>query len=103
MATVNFTVTKYGKSRGSGAGTIRSSYVRTSGQDTITAAENLEDASGDITMAAGEILAIHSDGALRIAFGGVAATGTTGHYIPASVMVEIEAEDAGTVSAIAAA
>lgn len=102
MATVDFTVTRYAKGRGSGAASIRSSSVRLSGQDTITTVENLEDASGDISIAAGEVLAIHSSAALRIAFGGTAATGTTGHYIPASTLVEIEVEDAGTVSVIEA-
>lgn len=100
MATVDFTVTEYGRNRGSGAGTVRSSRVRLSGQDTITTVENLEDASGDITLAVGEVLAIHSSAALRISFGGVAATETTGHYIPATTLVEIEVADAGTVSVI---
>jgi hypothetical protein len=104
MAVIDFTVTKYATGRGSGAASIRSSRTRISGQDTITTAENLEDASGDITLAAGDILAIHSDVAIRIAFGGTAATGTTGHYIPAAAMIEIEVhgDDAGTVSAIEA-
>ena len=104
MATVNFTVTRYGKSRGAGAATVRSSETRISGQDTITTVENLEYSTGnDLTLAVGEILAIHSDIALRIAFGGTAATGTTGHYIPASQIIEIEVADAGTVSVIEAA
>ena len=102
MATVDFTVTKYAKSRGAGAAAIRSSEVRLSGQDTITTVQNLEDASGDITLAVGDVLAIHSTAALRISFGGVAATGTTGHYIPATTLMEIEAADSGNVSAIEA-
>ena len=102
MATVDFTVTQYGRSRGSAAGTIRSSKVRTSGQDTITTAENIEDASGDIVLSVGEVFAVHSDLPLRVSFGGIAATGTTGHYIPGDVLVEIEVADAGFVSAIEA-
>lgn len=103
MAKVDFTVTKYATGRGSGAASLRSSYVRISGQDTITTVENIENASGDISVVPGEVLAIHTDRALRISFGGVAATSTTGHYIPASTLVEIEVADAGAVSAIEAA
>lgn len=104
MATVNFTVTEYGHSRGSGAASIRSSAVRTSGQDTITTVENLEGASGDIDLAVGEVLAIFSDTALRVAFGGTAVTGTTGHFVPANYMMEIEIAPrmSGTVSVIEA-
>ena len=102
MATVNFTVTKYAKTKGVGAATLPSSKVRTSGQDTITTVDNIEDAGGEITLRVGEVFAVHSDVALRVAFGGVAATGTTGHFIPADVLREIEVEDAGTVSAIEA-
>lgn len=101
MATVDFTVTTYGK--GYSAGTVRSSTVRTSGQDAITTAENLEDAGGDIVLGAGEVLALHCSAAMRVRFGGVAATATTGHYIPAATMVEIECNDPGTVSMIEAA
>lgn len=103
MATVDFTVTEYGKARGSGPATARSSRVRTSGQDAITTVENIEDASGDIILALGEVFTVHADEAIRVSFGGVAATGTTGHYIPAGVQVDIEVNDSGTVSAIAAA
>jgi hypothetical protein len=101
MAKVDFTVTRYAK--GMSAGTIRSSHVRLSGQDTITTVENLEDASGDITLASGDVIAIHTDIAIRVRFGGVAATSTTGHYIPATMLVEIECEDPGAVSVVEAA
>ena len=102
MAVVDFVVTRYGRNRGSGAGTVRSSHVYTSGRDTITTVENIEDASGDIILSAGQILAIHSTTDLRISFGGVAATATTGHFIPATSLVEIEVETPGAVSAIEA-
>lgn len=102
MATVDFTVTEYARSRGGGAATLRSSRLRTSGQDAITTVENIEDAVGDIVLQVGEVFAIHSSAALRVSFGGVAATATTGHYIPASQMIEIEVADSGTVSAIEA-
>lgn len=103
MAIVDFTVTKYGKSRGSGAGTIASSIVRLSGQDTITTEENLEDASGDVTLAVGDVLRVLSDGKMRLAFNGTA-TATTGHLIPADLLMEFEVERGGegTVSLIEA-
>lgn len=100
MATVNFTVTSF--SKGMSAGTVRSSRVKTSGQDEITTVENLEDASGDITLAVGDVICLHCSAAMRARLGGVAATATTGHYIPASVLVEIECENPGTVSMIEA-
>lgn len=103
MATIDFFVTKYGKSRGTGAGSVYSSDVRISGQDSITTVENLEDGSGDITCAVGEILAIHSTAALRIAPGGGTAAGTTGIYIPANVLTDVEIHASGTVSVIEAA
>lgn len=104
MAQVDFTVTRFNKSRGSASGTISSSHVRLSGQDAITTVENLEDASGDITLAAGDVLTVHASAAIRIRFGGVAATGTTGHYVPAAAQTsfEIERGDEGTVSVIEA-
>lgn len=103
MATVDFTVTRYGRNRGSGAGTVRSSYVRLSGQDIITTVENVESTAGnDITLSAGEVFAVHVSAPMRISFGGVAATATTGHFIPADTVIEIEVDEPGTVSAIEA-
>lgn len=104
MATVDFVVTKYAPSRGVGAASIRSTQVRLSGQDSITTVENLENAGGDITLAAGDVLILHSSAAIRVAFGGTAATGTTGHYVPANQLVEFEChgDDAGNVSVIEA-
>jgi hypothetical protein len=104
MAKVDFTVTEGGKSRGSGGPTLMSSRVRLSGQDTITTAENIENASGDITLAAGDVFCILADANMRVRFGGVAATATTGHIVPANqhCAFEIDGRDAGTVSAIEA-
>ena len=100
MATVDFEVTAYGTNRGSGAATLTGA-IRLSGQDTITTVENLEDASGDITVARGEVLSIYSTAALRINFS-TAATGTTGYYIPATTFRRIEVPVSGTVSVIEA-
>lgn len=102
MATVNFTLTKYAKSKGHGAATLRSSKVTASGQDIITGEEDLQDASGVVNAPAGAIFSVHSDGALRIAFGGDTATGTTGHFIPAELLMDIEVEDDGPISVIEA-
>jgi hypothetical protein len=101
MGTASFAVGKYARNRGSGAGTIMSSEIRTSGAySTSTSATNLEDVSGDITMAQGEVLQVHADEAMRIRFGGLSATASTGLYIPAQAMVEIECNEPGLVSII---
>ena len=101
MGTASFAVSKYGRNRGSGAGTVISSSLRTSGAyTTSTSASNLEDAGGDIIMAQGEVLQVFADEAMRIRFGAVAATASTGFYVPAGQMVEIECNDPGLVSII---
>jgi hypothetical protein len=101
MGTASFSVAKYGHNRGAGAGTVISSTIRTSGAyTTSTSASNLEDAGGDITLGSGEVLQIYADEAMRIRFGGTAATASTGHYIPAAAQVEIECNDPGLVSVI---
>ena len=101
MGTASFSVTTYGRNKGSGAATVVSSIVRTSGAyTTSTSATNLEDAGGDISMAQGELLRIHGDAAMRIRFGGAAATASTGHYLPAGLLCEIECNEPGTVSII---
>lgn len=101
MGTASFSVGKYATGRGSGAASIQSGELTTSGAfTTSTSADFLEDAGGDITMAAGQILIIHADEAMRIRFGGSAATATVGHYIPAGIQKEYECSDAGKVSII---
>ena len=101
MGTASFSVTRYAKTKGSGAATIQSSIVTTSGAHTSSGtASNIDDASGDITMSAGQVLEVYASQAMRIRFGGVAATSTTGHYIPAGVQKQYECEEAGTVSII---
>jgi hypothetical protein len=101
MGTASYSVSKYGRNRGSGAGTVISSDIRTSGAYTTSGtASNLEDAGGDIIMAQGEVLQVHADEAMRIRFGGVAATASTGIFVPASLQVEIECNNPGLVSII---
>ena len=101
MGVGSFSVGKYGRIRGSGPGTVISSNVRTSGAyTTSTSATNLEDAGGDITMSSGEVIQVYADEAMRIRFGGAAATASTGIYIPAGSQREIECNDPGLVSII---
>ena len=100
MGTASFSVSKYGRSRGTGAGTIVSSDFRLSGAySTSTSATNLEDASGDITIAPGEVLTVFADEAMRVVIGGTA-TATNGIYIPAGTEKDMEAHIGGLVSII---
>lgn len=102
MGTLSFHVTKYGKNRGSGAATVQSSDYRTSGDfTTSTTAANLTDSTAaTVTLGAGEVLCVFADEAMRIRIGGAAATATNGINIPASIPVEIECNNPGTVSVI---
>lgn len=97
MGTLSFSVSDYGR-RGT---TVQSSKHVTSGAyTTSTSASNVEDAGGDITLAKGQVMICHADEAMRIRFGSVAATASTGHYIPAGAQREFEVTDAGFASVI---
>ena len=101
MGTASFSVGAYGRIRGGGAPVVLSSVVRTSGAHTTsTTASNMADGGGAITCASGEIVQVHADAAMRIRFGGVAATASTGHYIPAGIQCEFEVDEPGPVSII---
>lgn len=102
MGIASFSVTKANAGRGTGSPTLTSTTVVTSGAFTTsaTAAANIEDGSGDITLSAGQVLRIHASEAMRVAFGGTAATASTGHYIPAAGTVDFECDVPGVVSAI---
>lgn len=101
MGTLNFTVTGYAKTKGSGAASISSTDVVTSGAyGTSGSASNVEDASGDIDLSVGQVFECYAPAAMRLSFGGVAATTTTGFYLPAGVQRQYEVSSAGTVSAI---
>lgn len=100
MGTASFDVSKYGKNRGAGAGTVISSDLNTSGAfTTSTSAANLEDAGGDVVISSGQVLYIHADVAMRVVIGGTA-TATTGLYIPAGASRDIEAHTGGFISII---
>ncbi len=102
MGTASFHCGNYGKRRGSGAATVISSDVRVSGAfTTSTSATPLQDSTAtNVTMSSGEIIEIHADEAMRIRFGGTAATASTGIYIPAGIQKQIECNSPGTVSII---
>lgn len=101
MGTLNFSVGRGNKSKGTGSPTMRSSHLKTANAfSTTTAAANVEDASGDIELAAGDVLFCHATVAQRLVFGGGTATATVGHYLKADqeYVFEIEQSDAGTTS-----
>ena len=102
MGTASFHVGKYGRIRGAGPATVISSGVRVSGAFTTSiAAASLKDSTtADVTLASGEVIQVHADEAMRVSFGGVAATASTGIYIPAGSQREIECNDPGLVSII---
>lgn len=101
MGTASFSIGKYARTKGNGAASLLASIVRTSGAfTTSTTAANLEDASGDVTAISGDVVRIYADEAMRVSFGGAAATASTGHYIPAATTFECEVEDSGLISII---
>lgn len=101
MGTASFSVGRGNKGQGQGSPTMLSTIIRTSGAyTTSTTASNLEDAGGDITLSAGEVIQIHADEDMRIDFGGTAATASTGHFIPAGEQREYECNSGGNVSII---
>jgi triosephosphate isomerase len=102
MGVLSFHVTKYGKNRGSGAATVQSSDYRVSGAfTTSTTAANLTDsAAATVQLGPGELLSVFADEAMRIRIGGAAATATNGIFIPASIPIDIECDNPGTVSVI---
>lgn len=98
MGTASFSVGAYARGPKS---SLMQSKVETSGAySTSTTASALEDASGDITLSAGQVIQIHADEDMRVRFGGVAATASTGHFIPAGQQREFECQEPGTVSII---
>lgn len=101
MGTLNFTVGKYAKQRGSGASTLASTDIRTSDAFTTSAsATNVEDGSGDITLRAGEVFRCNPTENMWIRFGGNAAAVGSGWLIEANKEYEWECGTPGTVSVI---
>lgn len=102
MGIASFSVTKFARAKGASPASAMSSQVRVSGAFTtaLTAANLQDSTAANVTLGAGEVLIIHADEAMRIRFGGVAATASTGHYIPAGAQLEFEVNDPGTVSIV---
>lgn len=102
MGIASFSVTRYARAKGASPSTALSSQVRVSGAFTtsITAAALRDSTAANVTLGAGDVLQIHASQAMRIRFGGVAATASTGHYIPAGAQVEFEVNDPGVVSIV---
>ena len=98
MGTLNYTVGVYARDRNKN---IMATDYRTSDAFTSsTAAANVTDGSGAITLSAGEVFRAHMDEAAWIRFGGVTATVGDGFYIPPDQSFEWECDTPGTVSII---
>lgn len=102
MAVIDFEVSEYGGTSGRGAATLQATSVKASGQDTITSVENIQDASGVVTVSKGQVFTAFADAKMRISFGGVAATATTGLILPANQLRQWEVSEGGSVSAVVA-
>lgn len=101
MGTASFSVGNIDGAVGTTNGEILTAVVKTSGaHTTTTTASNIEDASGDISLVTGDVIQIHADEAMRVRFGGIAATASTGHYIPAGAQREYLCTQPGVVSII---
>lgn len=101
MGTLSYSVGRYGATRGSGAATVMGSEALYSDDHTTTtSASFVEDDGTDITLPAGVIFRGYASEAMRIRFGGTAATTDTGHYIAATTTFECEVTEPGKVSII---
>jgi len=95
MGTASYTVTRYGPSRGQAAALASSEVIASGTHSTTTNASNI---SG-LTVKYGEVLRIHASEAMRVWVAGTA-TASTGHYIPADTLLELEVHQGGAVSII---
>lgn len=104
MGTATFDITKYAKIRGTGAASVCGELVDSGAHTTTTIASNLTNgaagAGSAITAVKGDVLHIQADEAMRVAFGGVAATATSGHVLFASESRDIEIPESGLISLI---
>lgn len=98
MGTASFSVGR--TDAASPSGTLSSPVITSGAHTTSTTASFIEDASGDIELSSGDVLQVHADEAMRIRFGGTAATASTGHYIPADGQREYTCRETGKVSII---
>lgn len=102
MGTLNFTVGKYGRQgrHSGGASVIATEVITSDAYTTSTSASNVEDGSGDITLALGQIFQCTADEPMWIRFGGDTATVGDGFYLLADQVYEFECTEPGTVSVI---
>lgn len=99
MGTLNYTIGRYAAGRGLAPNTM-SSYVRTSDAfTTSTTASYVEDGSGDITLAYGEIVRAHADEDMWIRVNAVATVGD-GLFIPSGTTIDFEVHEEGKLSVI---
>lgn len=104
MGTATFDIVKYGRNKGAGAGTVAGAFVTSGAHTTSTSASDLTDgaagAGSAITAVVGDVLHIVGDEAMRVQFGGVAATASSGYLLEALVSRDIEVPVSGAVSII---
>lgn len=104
MGTASWHIVHPATNRGAGADSVEGEYVTSGAHTTSTSASNLTDgaagAGSAITAVKGDRLVITGDEAMRLRFGGVAATASAGLYIPASTLKFFEVSASGTVSII---
>lgn len=95
MGTLSWSITESGRYNKN----VQSSrLVSSNAFTTSTSAANVT----GLTTVLGDIMICHADEAMRIRFGGTAATAATGHYLPAGLPIQFEITqgDTGTVSVI---
>lgn len=102
MGTLNFTVSKYGRQgRHSGGASVISTEVITSdAYTTSTSASFVEDGSGDIVLAPGQIFQCTPSEPMWIRFGGEVAAVGDGFYLTADTAHEFDCSFGGKVSVI---
>jgi hypothetical protein len=98
MGTISFSVGKYARASNS---SILSTEVMTSGTfGTSTSAQVLQGGAGIVELTIGQVIQLFASEDLRISFGGIAATASTGHFVPSGAQREFECRHAGTVSVV---
>jgi hypothetical protein len=100
MGTATHTISHYGDKYHGARGRV----VTSGAHSTTTAASNLTDgaagAGSAITGVKGQLLTLRGDEDMRVQFGGVAATATSGHIVFANETTGLEISGDGTISII---
>lgn len=100
MGTAVFSISKSGY----GNPNVRGRLVTSGAHNTSTSASNLTDGAAgggsDVTGNRGDILTIRGDEDMRVQFGGVAATATSGEIVFANETTDLEISGRGTISII---